>query len=217
MAEALELPHTTYAAYEDPKKFKKPILPFDLTKKIADILESRGVPWRDAMALAGLQPTDLLRLDEGKETLVVSAAVAAGIWREHVEWPPEERYELEVGPNPIPGSERFALRMEGNSMDKIIPPGSSLECARVIFGEVDPVPGDLVIVERHMHDLVEMTCKRLDRDGDEWILRCESTKPEFQEVIRLGRPDADLYIDNETRVTGIVLKAHQDHFRRRMN
>lgn len=62
-----------------------------------------------------------------------------------------------------------------------------------------------------------MTCKRLDIDGDEWILRSESTKDEFREPIRLGRPDRDAFIDNEVKVIGIVLKAHQNHFRNRMN
>jgi SOS-response transcriptional repressor LexA len=146
--------------------------------------------------------------------LIVSGSVAAGVWREHSDWPPEDRYQLVVGPSPIRGGERFALRMDGYSMDKTIPPGSDLECLRVAFGEVEPEPGDLVIVERHAHDLTEMTCKRLDRDGDEWMLRCESTKPEFRdEVIRLGKARRRHHIDTEIRVVGIVIKAHQSHFR----
>nr|QQZ50284.1 hypothetical protein JKL49_00715 [Phenylobacterium glaciei] len=40
-------------------------------------------------------------------------AVAAGIWREQTDWAEEDTYEIEVGPNPIAGGERFALRMEG--------------------------------------------------------------------------------------------------------
>lgn len=217
MAEALGMVHSTYAAYEDVKKYKKPILPFDLTKKIAEVLETRGVSWMDVMQLAGLQPSDRLSIVGDKEILIVSGAVAAGVWREQTDWPPEDRYELEVGPSPVRGAERFALRMDGYSMDKVIPPGSDLECLRVIFGEVEPEPGDLVIVQRQAHDLTEMTCKRLDRKGDEWLLRCESTKAEFQEVIRLGRPSEDTFVDNEIRVIGIVVKAHQNHFRRRVN
>lgn len=215
MAAALNMPPSTYAAYEDPAKFKKILLPFDLAKRIAGVLEAHGVPKSDVMALAGLQ----LHEAEGmpisdREVLTVSASVAAGVWREHADWPAEDRYPLEVGPAPFKDAERFAMRMDGYSMDLTIPPGSDLECLRVAFGVVDPVPGDLVIVERHNHDLVEMTCKRLDRDGDEWILRMESSKPEFQDIIRLGRPSRDLFTDQETRVVGIVIKAHQNHFRR---
>jgi SOS-response transcriptional repressor LexA len=218
MADALGMVHSTYAAYEDPKKFKKPILPFDLAKRIATVLAPRGIPSREVLALAGLQGGDRALLeDTGEEELVVSGPVAAGIWREQADWPPEERYTLTVGPSPVRGAERFAVRMEGYSMDRTIPPGSDLECLRVTFGEIEPQPGDLVIVERHAHDLTEMTCKRLDRDGDEWVLRSESTRPEFQEAIRLGKPDEGLFVDNEIRVIGIVIKAHQNHFRRRIS
>lgn len=150
-----------------------------------------------------------------KEWLEVSGAVAAGVWREQSDWPPDERYKIEVGPCPIRGAERFAVRMEGFSMDKTIPPGADLECLRVAYGTIEPRPGDLVIVERIAHDLTEMTCKRLDLDEDEWILRCESTKPEFQEVIRIGKPDPDAFIDDGVNVIGIVLKHHKNHFQPR--
>ena len=70
-----------------------------------------------------------------------------------------------------------------------------------------PQPGDLVIVERHVHDLVELTCKRLARDGDDFVLVAESTEPTFSEPIRLGRPDEGHFSDDEIRVVGIVLSA----------
>lgn len=216
MADALGMAHSTYAAYEDPKKYKKPILPFDLTKKIANVLAEKGVNYDDVMELAGLERRpDRPPAGTEKEILVVKASVAAGVWRQHGEWPADEHYPIEVGPSPVRSGERFALRMDGLSMDRIIPPGSDLECLRVAFGFVEPLPGDLVIIERHSHDLVEMTCKRLDRDGDEWVARPESFQPEFQEPIRLGKPDADLYTDEECRIIGIVLNAHQNHWRRR--
>jgi hypothetical protein len=86
---------------------------------------------------------------------------------------------------------------------------------RVQYGVVDPLPGDLVIAERTAHDLTELTCKRLQRkDGDEWVLCAESTRPEFAEPIRLGRPSLEHHNDNEVRIVGIVLKAHQQLFNR---
>ncbi|MES2137996.1 MAG: S24 family peptidase [Pseudomonadota bacterium] len=218
MADELGVPHSTYAAYEDAKKYKKPILPFDLAKRIAAVLEDRGIARSDVMQLAGLQVHEA----EGEarpvvEKLQVKNSVAAGVWREHQEWPSDEWYSLEVGPTPVIGGDRFALRMDGFSMDKTVPPGSDLECLRVAYGTVHPNPGDLVIVARQSHDLVETTCKRLDREPNgEWVLRMESTKPEFQEVLRLGRADRNLFSDDEVRVVGIVLKAHQRHFRRKL-
>lgn len=212
MAELLEMPASTYAAYEDRNKFKKPILPFDMAKRFAAVLGERGISRAEVMALAGLNG----EFGETAERhyLDVVGPVAAGIWREQAEWPPSERYKIEVGPNPVPGSERFAVRMEGLSMNLTIPPNSDLECLRVAFGAVDPRPGDLVIVERTSHDLTEMTCKRLDMDGEEWILRAESSEPEFSEPIRIGKPDTDHFSDNEIRVIGIVISSQQRHFRK---
>ncbi|WP_120251798.1 LexA family protein [Sphingobium sp. YG1] len=215
VATALEMPSSTYAAYEDPKKFKKPLLPFQLAKKIAAIFAARGVPEAETMALAGLTGelssalTRELPLDEN-EWVEVNGSVAAGVWKEQSDWPSAERYDVRFGPNRFRGAERFGLRMEGLSMNRTVPPGADLECIRVTFSHFEPKPGDLVIVERTNHDLTEMTCKRLDMDGDEWILRCESTEPEFQDFIRIGKPSAENHIDDEARVIAIVVGAKLD-------
>lgn len=149
------------------------------------------------------------------EMLEVVGAVAAGVWREQTEWSQEDRYSIEVGPNPFPGSERLALKMEGLSMDKVIPPGSDLECLRVAYGYIEPQPGDIVIVQRDKHDLHELTCKRLDHDGQNYILRAESTRAEFQEPIVIGRPDENSISDDGITIIAIVLRAHQSLYARR--
>lgn len=99
-------------------------------------------------------------------------------------------------------------------MELAFQPGSYLECISTQGSGIQPRPGDLVIVERVAHDLTEMTCKRLDVLDGEWILRCESTQPEFQEVIRIGKPDVEHYGDDEIRVIGIVVRSVQEQFRR---
>lgn len=214
IAGLLDMPASTYAAYEDPAKFKKPILPLDLAKRIADVLEPFGVPRSDVLLLAGI--TGALSApaapapDEEKEWLEVRGTVAAGVWRHQTDWPEAERYFVNFGQSKYKVSERFAVRMEGLSMNRTILPGSDLECLWVKFSPIEPKPGDLVIVERHAHDLVELTCKRLAMDGDEYVLLCESTEAEFQEPIRLGKPDADVFVDDEIRVVGIVLSAKLD-------
>jgi SOS-response transcriptional repressor LexA len=151
---------------------------------------------------------------QADDTLTVVGAVAAGVWREQTDWGPEDCYTIEVGPNLYPGSERLALRMEGFSMDKIIPPGSDLECLRVAYGYVEPQPGDIVIVQRNRHDLQELTCKRLDHDGLNFVLRAESSRAEFQEPIVIGRPDENHVGDHDTTIIAIVLRAHQSLYRR---
>lgn len=153
-----------------------------------------------------------------KFLMKVTGAVAAGVWLEQTDWPPEEQYEVEVAP--LVGREatleRFLVEVRGYSMDKTIPPGSVLDCVRIKYTEIAPEDGDLVIVERNAHDLTEMTVKRLRRGEDGWELHAESTKPEFQEVLKWSPPDPDLHVDNEVEVTAIVLEARQLHRRRRL-
>lgn len=215
MAEELGVPASTYAAYEDPAKFKKPILPLQLTKQIAGVLTERGIDVCEVLELAGLSGeystlVSSTRSDPNDEWLTVTGSVAAGIWKAQSEWPAAEHYDVKFGPSEFPKEQRFAVRMEGLSMNKTILPGSDLECLWVKFSPIAPQPGDLVIAERHAHDLVELTCKRLALDGDEYVLLSESTEPEFQEPIRVGRPDESMFTDDEIRVVGIVLSAKLD-------
>lgn len=215
LAEELGVSESTYAAYEDPKKFKKPVIPMQLAKRLAPIFEARGVPNEDVFALAGVTRELSISMESsatpyGSDWLRVCGSVAAGIWKSQTEWPESEQYYVQFGPSPYGSESRFAVRMDGLSMNRTIPPGSDLECLYVKFSPIPPRPGDLVIVERKAHDLVELTCKRLAMDGNDYVLLCESFEPEFQEPIRIGRPDLDDCSDNEIRVVGIVLSAKQD-------
>jgi hypothetical protein len=215
LAAALEMPPSTYAAYEDSAKFKKPILPLNLAKQIAAVLSEHGIEESEVLALAGItgEMADAVRRSaaiEEDEWLEVTGAVAAGVWRAQSDWPAAERYMVRFGPSKYTKMQRFAVKMEGLSMNRTIQPGADLECLWVKFSPIEPRPGDLVIIERHAHDLVELTCKRLAMDGDEFIALCESYEPEFQEPIRLGKPDKECFVDDEVRVVGIVLSAKLD-------
>ena len=91
-----------------------------------------------------------------------------------------------------------------------------LDCLRVPNGDgLDPIPGDIVIVERINGDMRETTCKRLEQlpNGD-YQLVADSTRPEFAEPIPLGSTSEDHHIDTETRVIGIVYNAINRVFRR---
>jgi SOS-response transcriptional repressor LexA len=216
LAEALGMPTSTYTAYEDPSKFKKPILPLDFAKRVADHLSRFKVDPAAVLELAGLDGDRVRGVAGQTEKLPILGEVAAGVWREQSDWPTEDLPEIEVGPNPIPGAERFAVRMVGLSMDRTIPPGSVLECVRVQFGVIDPRPGDIVVVSRQRNDMNEMTCKRLAREDGEWVLQFESTRPEYQNgAIRLGNPNPDTWTDDGVQVTGIVLRAHLEFYQPR--
>jgi SOS-response transcriptional repressor LexA len=211
MGDLLGIPGSSYGFYEDATKYKKPILPLDLAKRIAIIFADHGVPEEETLALAGITgefgsfPTS--PIDDDANWLEVQGTVAAGIWRDQTTWPAKERYLARFGPSRYKNHERFAVRMEGLSMNRTIPSGSELECLWIKFSPIPPRPGDLVIVERHNHDLVELTCKRLAMDGENYILLAESTEPEFAAPIHVGKPDNGMFIDDEVRVVGIVLSA----------
>lgn len=150
------------------------------------------------------------------ERIAVIGRVQAGAWSEYPAWPQDDWYWIEVDPTPHPGAERYALEMVGHSMDKIIPPGSIIECLRVFSGD-GPIPrsGDIVVVERQRNDLFEMTCKRLEIQPDGiQILHCESHRPEFSEPVFIGKPDDGAFCDNGTRIVAVVDKATQRFYRR---
>ncbi|MES3155025.1 S24 family peptidase [Sphingomonas faeni] len=220
VADELGIPQSTYASMEDPAKNKKPFLSLQIAKQLAPIFAARGVSEADTLRLAGVtgELTEQFRTSkvepplnvDDDEWVAVTGSVQAGIWREQSDWSSAERYDVKFGPSVRPGADRFGLRMEGLSMNKTILPGSDLECYRIGRGGINAVPGTLVIVARNAHDLVELTCKRLDMVDDEWVLRCESTEPEFQDLIPIGKPDEGMFTDEEIRVVGIVASAKQD-------
>lgn len=194
----------------------------DLVRDIISRGHDRAPSVTSVVGLAqamGKDPSDYIRTlaaPAATQTIKVIGRVQAGAWSEHPEWPAVDQYEIEVDPSPVEGAERFALEMVGYSMDKIIPPGSILECLRV-FGSSGPVPrdGDIVVVRRVRNDLTETTCKRLEiRPDGEFILHCESHRPEFAEPVFMGRPDPESFSDDGTVIIAIVDKATQRFFRR---
>jgi len=54
MADALDMPLGSYARYESGYDFKKPFLPLDLTRRIAEVLSRHGIDPTEVMKLAGL-------------------------------------------------------------------------------------------------------------------------------------------------------------------
>lgn len=139
----------------------------------------------------------------------VIGKVEAGVWREPYVFEGEATESIETHRPTKPGTKRYGLLVEGFSMDLVFAPGTYLDCLDVISSGVSPEAGDYVIVERQRGDLRETTCKLLEREGDGFVLRARSSKPEFSEAIPIGRLDKAHHIDAETRVAAIVLGAYQ--------
>ncbi|HVQ09551.1 MAG TPA: XRE family transcriptional regulator [Allosphingosinicella sp.] len=134
--------------------------------------------------------------------------VAAGIWREASVLDADEPEEIDfTALTGDEGEEMFAVNLEGQSMNLTLPTASTLICRRIGFGRIEARPGELVIVQRQSHDLVELTCKRLALVEGQYVLLSESDRPEFQKPIVLGAPDLEHAADEETRVIGVVRRA----------
>lgn len=175
---------------------------------VAGLAEAMGIPL--STYVSSIPPPS------GKTRIPVVGVVQAGAWNERPEWPEQDRYEIEVEPASLPG-ERFALEMVGHSMDRIIPPGSILECIRV-FGNDGPTPtsGDIVIVRRQKNELAETTCKRLEiTEEGVRILHCDSYRPEFANPIYMGPEGDGLHSDDEIQIIALVDRATRSFIKRR--
>lgn len=73
--------------------------------------------------------------------LFVKGVVAAGLWQQAVE-SPEDEWETFYGRSDVTADiqHRFGLRVVGDSMDEVYPPGTIVECVS-LFGRAEAVPG----------------------------------------------------------------------------
>lgn len=137
-------------------------------------------------------------------TLYIKGEVAAGVWKE-VWQRPEDDWERFTGRADVaaPMTDRFGLRVEGDSMNDVYPPGTIVECVSFLGG-VEIENGRRVVVQRQRDDFeYEVTVKEYQRapDGTEWLLP-RSNNPAFQTPIKVGDEEPGII---EVRIVGIVV------------
>ena len=130
----------------------------------------------------------------------VCGTVQAGVFREALEWPPEEQYEVWVPVRPEYASlPHFAVRVSGPSMDRRFPDGTIIVCVKLLdmTGYVPESGRRYIVHRRDKHGGVEATVKelRIDDRGHAWLWP-QSTHPDYQQPVRLDSlsehlPDAD--------------------------
>jgi SOS-response transcriptional repressor LexA len=138
--------------------------------------------------------------------LYVKGEVAAGVWREAWEYDADE-WEAFTGRADIkvPLRERFGLRIFGDSMGEVYPPGTIVECVQY-HGDEEIPDGKRVIVQRTRSDgHLETTVKELQRDpsGRIW-LRPRSSNPMFQ-AFPADEPDSPDIVRIE--IIGVVVSS----------
>lgn len=140
-------------------------------RRIADVLQC-SVAW-----LLGETDVDTLAVPESQkpELVRVVGEVRASNFRTAFEIPDSEQGVLWLPPDlRYPGVQRFALKVSGPSMNEIAADGATIICAN--FTDLDrrlsrrPRHGDIVVVQRWHHELVEATCKALaERSDGMWL------------------------------------------------
>lgn len=196
--------------------YDKPNLSNRIAVKLASAFDGSNIDPSEILALSDAEAVSSVTPVARETKLKVVGEVRAGAWLEQTQWIEEDQFDIDVGPNPAPGTNRFAVRMSGNSMDKTIPSGAILECLEVQYGGITPQDDDYVIVERTNHDLTELTCKKLVLVDGKWLLKCESYQDEYQYTIDVGDVDEGLHVDNEVKIIGLVIEAHVSLFKRRL-
>lgn len=127
--------------------------------------------------------------------------VAGGVWAEVHDNQDGEFERVPVAPDPrYPVNAQYALKVRGNSVNKVAADGTIVICVDVVAGDVELRDGDLVWVERRRGDLVEATIKRLRKGKDGPELWPESTDPAFQERVPL-KPSKG----TEVAIKGLVI------------
>lgn len=156
-------------------------------------------------AVLGVDPASLLDPNVAVSIgprLFVKGEVAAGVWKAAVELP-ECDWQTFTGRADVVADidHRFGLRVIGDSMNEIYPPGTIVECVSV-FGRAEVAPGKRVIVVRtNEHGECEATVKELvEQEGALWLVP-RSHNPEHR-PFKLGEDEPGIV---ETRIAAVVV------------
>jgi SOS-response transcriptional repressor LexA len=145
-------------------------------------------------------------VEDGKPmstAMPVRGEVRAGAWFE-IEGENERKPEFIAAlPDPkYPASAQYALRVVGDSMNKVVQSGQYIVVVSLEDAGIDIRDSDLVVVKRERAMTYEVTLKRAKMGPNGWELWPESTDPRHQEPIILGDGDRDVEVSVIARVLG---------------
>lgn len=130
--------------------------------------------------------------------------IAGGVWAEVDSHDAEVEY-VPVAPDPrYPASAQYALKVRGNSVNKVARDGIVVICVDVMGAGIEIRENDLVWVERRQGHLVEATVKRIRKGKDGLELWPESDDPRHQEKVPV-RPAKG---DAEVEIKGLVIATY---------
>lgn len=187
LAELVGVEQPTVQRWESGKRLPD----LDSLQKLAEVLGVTPGSLLDGDAPVSIGPT-----------LFIKGEVAAGVWRAAAEWP-ESDWQSFTGRSDVHAEvrHRFGLRVVGDSMDLLYPPGSIVECVSV-FGHAEALPGRrVVILRKNDRQEYEATVKELvEQDGELWAVP-KSTNPAHRPFKLSEAEDGIL----ETRIVALVV------------
>lgn len=165
----------------------------------------RKVQDREMVALANFLKM-LYTPKSGKLHGVVAVPIlgkaAVGVWVERGGVAPAGFADFDVLSDTQHVDKLFAMVVEGDAMSAQFPNGTTIIC-REFSGEGPLDAGSYVIVARQRGDLVEHTCKLVQRaPGGELKLLNESNDPRYAEGIAL---------DDSVQILGKVIRAYRSY------
>lgn len=165
-------------------------------------------------AMLGLTEKMFHEIKANLETIDIPilGGIAAGVWLEHsvLDSPKTQKVAYDRLPGGSPDN-LFAVTPEDDSMDLAFPKKSILICRSLLNGFEQSKAGDYVIVERHAHNLLEFTCKRLEiAENGDYLLFCESSNPKYSDPIVVPRSLDDEHVDNGVSILGKVVRVVLD-------
>lgn len=168
-------------------------------REIANTLKIAETYLRGETDLDHLRPEDW----QPTQAMPVIGEVAAGLWLETGAMPDKPLETLPFAPM-MSTKATYALKVRGNSVDKVAPDGSYLICADIGMTGIEINDGDLVIVERRQiqEQLREVTVKRVRSIKGGIELVPVSTDPRWKPIKYLKSQHSD---DLELRVIAHVL------------
>lgn len=92
-------------------------------------------------------------------------------------------------------------------MNLVFPPGQFIICVSWTEIQRQPRDGDLVVVERRRHGLVEATVKRVRYQQNKLFLMPESSDPKWRDPIELGLDGSTE--NDEIIVTALVIGRYE--------
>lgn len=144
--------------------------------------------------------------------LPLVGTVSGGVWRDVDSLDQDEKPLSPFLPDTRwPADRQFALRVEGESINRIARDGDLIAVVSVEALETAPANDALVIVEEARDDgaLIRTTAKRIRRRGKLTELHADSDDPRWRDVRLIIEPDTDDARLITTRIVGLVTAVHK--------